>query len=162
MSYLQSMAFPAPCFFMRGAKNVATELIPRPVSRMDIIEQETHPMIHLKSSLMAAALGLTLAIAPVASFAQQPQEQFYVNPGVTLNGRQGPGTNFGKIQSLKSGTSLSLVKKEGDWAQVKTPEGTLLWVALSYLTQGAPQVQKAPQPQQPPQKAPQPPMPTHP
>lgn len=116
-------------------------------------------------SLIAVALSALMVAAPVASFAQgqapaqqqQAQGQYYVKPGVTLNGRSGPGTNFGKVTALKAGTQLQIVKKQGDWAQVKVDGGSLIWVALSYLTQSAPQAQKAapqqanpaPQPQQP-------------
>jgi uncharacterized protein YgiM (DUF1202 family) len=92
----------------------------------------------------ALALSALMVTAPVASFAQsQAQGQYYVKPGVTLNGRSGPGTGYGKVSALKAGTQLQIVKKQGEWAQVKTDGGTLLWVFLSYLTQTAPQAQKA-------------------
>ncbi|PTQ71859.1 SH3 domain-containing protein [Celeribacter persicus] len=114
-------------------------------------------------SLTAIALSALMVAAPVASFAQsqppqqQGQGQYYVKPGVTLNARSGPGTGYGKVTALKPGTQLQIVKKQGDWAQVKTGNGTLLWVFLNYLTQNTPQAQKAapqpgkpaPQPQQP-------------
>ncbi|TNE65258.1 SH3 domain-containing protein [Celeribacter ethanolicus] len=111
----------------------------------------------------ALALSALMVAVPVASFAQgQPQQQqqaqgqYYVKPGVTLNGRSGPGTGYGKVSALKAGTQLQIVKKQGDWAQVKTDGGTLLWVFLNYLTQTAPQAQKAaPQAHKPAQQQPQ-------
>lgn len=132
--------------------------------------QMKFPVKFAPKSFAALALSALMVAAPVASFAQghsgQPQQQqqaqgqYYVKPGVTLNGRSGPGTGYGKVSALKAGTQLQVVKKQGDWAQVKTGNGTLLWVFLSYLTQTAPQAQKAaPQQTQPAPQQPQPPRP---
>ncbi|MBU2890758.1 SH3 domain-containing protein [Celeribacter halophilus] len=107
-------------------------------------------MKFIPKSLFAAALSGLLVSAPVAGFAQnkpaaqqQTQSAFYVKPGVTLNARSGPGTKFGKIAAFQPGTKLSVVKRQGDWAQVKTDAGKLLWVFANYLTDSAPQAQKS-------------------
>ncbi|PZX13986.1 SH3 domain-containing protein [Celeribacter halophilus] len=106
-------------------------------------------MKFIPKTLFATALSGLLVSAPVAGFAQnkhaiqqQAQVAFYVKPGVTLNARSGPGTKFGKIAAFKPGTKLSVVKRQGKWAQVRTDAGKLLWVFASYLTDTAPKVQK--------------------
>ncbi len=103
----------------------------------------------IPKSLFAAALCGLLVSAPVAGFAQnkhatqqQAQGGADVKSGVTLNARSGPGAKFGKVAAFKPGTKLSVVKRQGDWAQVKTDTGKLLWVFANYLTDSAPQAHK--------------------
>lgn len=49
--------------------------------------------------------------------------------GSYLNLRSGPGTGYQASGQLKQGTSLQIVEKSGDWYKVKTPAGSVGWVA---------------------------------
>jgi hypothetical protein len=96
----------------------------------------------------ALLLAAFVALGPVAAQA----ETLYVQNGVTLNGRKGPGTQHMAIASLSGGAALSLLERSGRWVKVRTVEGLVLWVHVDYLTPVAPQPKPkssavAPQPQ---------------
>ncbi|MGD9863343.1 MAG: SH3 domain-containing protein [Pseudodonghicola sp.] len=104
---------------------------------------------------LAAAVALTAGAAHADSYR-------YVREGVNLNARSGPGAGYAARRVLAPGTRITLVQQIGNWAQVRTPEGLLLWVFGAYLMDQASQG-KAPvahpvatQPQPKPQPQPQP------
>ncbi|WP_165937589.1 SH3 domain-containing protein [Antarcticimicrobium sediminis] len=76
----------------------------------------------------------------------------YVQQGVNLNARSGPGSHYAAKRVLAPGTRLSVIQQRGDWAQVQTTEGLLLWVFGSYLRDQAPQTAAPRQPAQPQRK----------
>ncbi|MDX2485420.1 MAG: SH3 domain-containing protein [Pseudodonghicola sp.] len=76
----------------------------------------------------------------------------YVQQGVNLNARTGPGSHYATKKVLTPGTRLSVIRQQGDWAQVQTTEGLLLWVFGSYLRDQAPQTAAPRQPAQPQRK----------
>jgi uncharacterized protein YgiM (DUF1202 family) len=45
---------------------------------------------------------------------------------VNLNARSGRGSNDAAMQVLKPGTKITVVKRAGSWAQIRTTEGLLL------------------------------------
>jgi hypothetical protein len=51
----------------------------------------------------------------------------------TLRVRQGPGTNFAQIGSVKRGDKFDVVSQSGNWYQI-TVNGQLGWVSGSYVT----------------------------
>lgn len=94
---------------------------------------------------LATALALGAGTASAESFR-------YVQQGVNLNARSGPGSHFAAKKVLAPGTRLSVIQQRGDWAQVKTTEGLLLWVFGSYLRDQATQTAAPRQPAQPQRK----------
>ena len=107
---------------------------------------------------MTLALGLTLGLSFGPSGAAQAETLRFVKPGVTLNARSGPGTQYGAKTRLAPGSKVTVLKHQGDWSQVRTPEGLLLWVFGSYLIDQATQTTAPaaqPTPRGGPQKAPQ-------
>ena len=65
-----------------------------------------------------------------------PSDASYRVDASTLNLRQGPGTNFTVIGSLKKGDVVAglAVSADGQWAQVRTGSGVTGWASLKYLT----------------------------
>ncbi len=62
------------------------------------------------------------------SFMVQPTDDGH------LNLRRGPGTGFGILRRLYAGQMLFWEGgREGSWAQVQLPDGTLGWASLNYL-----------------------------
>jgi len=51
----------------------------------------------------------------------------------SLNMRSGPGTNFAIIRTLTLGTEFTVIKKEGDWLQIKLKDGKEGWVHSGYV-----------------------------
>ncbi|GAA6198889.1 SH3 domain-containing protein [Aquicoccus sp. SU-CL01552] len=103
---------------------------------------------------MTLALGLAIGLSFGPSGSAQAETLRFVKPGVTLNARSGPGTQYGAKTKLAPGSKVTVLKNQGDWSQVRTPEGLLLWVFGSYLIDQATQP-TAPTPQGGPKKAPQ-------
>lgn len=82
--------------------------------------------------LIASALSLVAATA-------QADDVLYVKQGAFLNARNGPGTQYEADQVLQPGTQVSVLQRQGDWTQVRTPDGAQAWVFGSYLGDQAPQ-----------------------
>jgi N-acetylmuramoyl-L-alanine amidase len=55
-------------------------------------------------------------------------DEIYINRD-TVNVRQGPGPDFPIVEKASKGDSFSILKKEGDWLQIKTDTGEEGWVA---------------------------------
>ena len=51
----------------------------------------------------------------------------------TLNVREGPGMSFKKIGSMSNGTSVTIIRVNGDWMQVNGGGYTNAWVAKQYI-----------------------------
>ena len=51
-----------------------------------------------------------------------------------VNLRKGPGTSYGSYGKMAAGTSVTVVARSGEWYQVRSPRGTLGWVAAGLLT----------------------------
>lgn len=51
----------------------------------------------------------------------------------SLNMRTGPGTNFAIIRTLTLGTEFTVIKKEGDWLQIRLKDGKEGWVHSGYV-----------------------------
>ena len=82
--------------------------------------------------LIASTLSLVAATA-------QADDVLYVPKDTYLNARNGPGTQYAADQVLQPGTQVSVLQRQGDWMQVRTPDGAQAWVFGSYLGDQAPQ-----------------------
>lgn len=65
-----------------------------------------------------------------------PSDVSYRVDATTLNLRQGPGTNYAAIGTLKKGEVVEglAVSADEQWAQVRTKGGTTGWASLKYMT----------------------------
>ena len=57
-----------------------------------------------------------------------------------LNLRRGPGTGHGIVQRMAPGTQLSQRAVNGNWVQVRLPDGVTGWAYRPFLTASAPRV----------------------
>ena len=48
--------------------------------------------------------------------------------------RKGPRSQAGKLGTVKRGTTVQLVAKQGDWGKIKLSNGNTGWVQLRFLT----------------------------
>lgn len=85
---------------------------------------------------LLVAASLTLGAGAVRA-----DSYLYVQDGIFLNARSGPGTRYTAYQRLRPGTRLSIITRMGNWAQIRTPEGAILWVFATYLIDRAPRVE---------------------
>jgi len=65
-------------------------------------------------------------------------ETGYVSDMLILTMRNGPGSNYNVIQTLRSDTSLEILEKGKDYFKVKTQEGDVGWVEKQYITEEIP------------------------
>jgi len=47
--------------------------------------------------------------------------------------RKGPGLEYGITGSLARGSTLTVIGRDGEWARVRTPDGSIGWVSAVYL-----------------------------
>lgn len=87
--------------------------------------------------------ALVLMMLASGGAAQAGETYYRVNPGVTLNGRVGPGTVYQREALLPPGTKVQMVARYGNWLRVRTPSGQILWVYAPYLTQILDEIDRA-------------------
>ncbi len=77
-------------------------------------------------------VGVGAVVVATPAFA----ETLFVNTnsGAGLNVREGPGTQFDVITTIREGTSVVVLRRESGWARVRIPNGTVGWCSLTYLT----------------------------
>lgn len=51
----------------------------------------------------------------------------------TLNVRKGPGTNYDRITVISLGTEFTILKKEGDWYNIRLKDGKEGWVHSGFI-----------------------------
>ncbi len=76
---------------------------------------------------------LALAMAPGA-LAQTE----YVRDEIRIKLRDGPGDRFDTVRVVVSGETVSRLEERGDWAQVRTRDGSEGWLPVRFLTPTAP------------------------
>ena len=57
----------------------------------------------------------------------------YVSDELVINMRSGKGTGFKIVNIIKSGTALTVLKKDSGYSQVRTPKGKTGWVLSRFL-----------------------------
>jgi len=79
--------------------------------------------------LLRSALAVILFLAAMPA----PAETRYVTDELRISVRSGQGNQFRIIEVIDSGTAVETLATEGDWAQVRTPDGNTGWVRAQYL-----------------------------
>jgi len=80
------------------------------------------------------AVVVLVAGLMVTTGAARADAYLYVGEGIHLNARIGPGTRYRIHDVLAPGTRVEIVMRVGNWANVRTPEGLMLWVYFTYLS----------------------------
>jgi len=96
--------------------------------------------------LRRSALRLLLLLfIPIALAASRPETTFAAEPATSkvvivnddaVNLRTGPGTSYDSLGKLYEGTKLTLITRGEGWDKVKTPRGTIGWIASEYISSG--------------------------
>lgn len=94
-------------------------------------------MLEQSLSTTSRRIAATTALALLLGTGSAMAQSMVSVKGSTLNMREGPGTRHPVLWSLSRGYPLQVVKRQGDWLQVKDFEGDGGWVARS-LTSSAP------------------------
>ncbi len=81
-------------------------------------------------TLLAAA---ALAVGTLAGLAPAHAASLFVTDKILLGIHQAPSEDSAILKSVSSGTELQVLQTEGNFTQVKAPDGTEGWVASSYL-----------------------------
>jgi N-acetylmuramoyl-L-alanine amidase len=95
-----------------------------------------------------AAQHITVRENPSAS---NPEGASAIVNASALNIRSGPGTAFSRLTTAARGALLPLLSRQGNWLQVRLPDGRNGWVAAQHITiretaQPAPTAPAAPAP----------------
>lgn len=71
-----------------------------------------------------------------------PTRMMYVdnNSAGGLNVRRGPGTQFSDFTELAPGTRVTVLRDQGDWSEIRMPDGANGWVYRPLLTSSKPRV----------------------
>jgi len=77
--------------------------------------------------IVVTALLLMIASAAIA-------ETRYVDDHLIITMRTGKANTYQILRTIPSGTLLEVLKEEGDYSQVRTPDGVEGWVLTQYLT----------------------------
>jgi hypothetical protein len=94
----------------------------------------------MRAFLICACLALvawTAGASPAQAKPDTSDKQVRVTAD-RLNVRSGPGTDNAVVASVVKGSILIELGRDGDWMNVKTPDGTLGWAAARYLQEVAP------------------------
>lgn len=59
-----------------------------------------------------------------------------------LNVRRGPGTNYGDFTEIAPGTQVTVLRDQGDWSNIRLPDGQTGWVYRPLLTSATPHVRQ--------------------
>lgn len=65
-------------------------------------------------------------------------ETAYVTDMLILTVKEGPGNEYGVINTLRSNTKLEILNKSGKYYQIRTPDGDEGWVDSHYVTSQIP------------------------
>ena len=101
----------------------AYTLRPEPVHAQTITRGTT-----VKKRIIGIALLGTLALAPAVN-----AKTLYISDSLRIDMRSGPSMSHRILDFLSSGTSLQVVKEEGDWVQIKVGEKEG-WVQAQYTS----------------------------
>jgi cell wall-associated NlpC family hydrolase len=80
--------------------------------------------------------------APAAAKASGPITASVSASSVNL--RQGPSTRYGSFGRMKAGTALTVIARNGEWFKVRSPRGTVGWVAQDLVNISADLVKNIP------------------
>lgn len=89
---------------------------------------------HNRKTLLKIATGVAVAATAVVVFLPAA----YAAPGTVtsnVNVRQGPGTNYGVVDTVRRGTQVDVQQCQGSWCYIAKP-GPDGWVSSSYLSAG--------------------------
>lgn len=89
---------------------------------------------HTRKTLLNIATGVAVAATAVVVFLPAA----YAAPGTitsNVNVRQGPGTNYGVVDTVRRGTQVDVQQCQGSWCYISKP-GPDGWVASTYLSAG--------------------------
>jgi cell wall-associated NlpC family hydrolase len=78
-----------------------------------------------------------VAEAPAAKPAAKPAANGAIVAQINdsrVNLRKGPDTQFRSYGKMAEGTSVTVLGRNGDWVQVRSPKGTVGWVAVDLVT----------------------------
>ncbi|WGW02957.1 SH3 domain-containing protein [Tropicibacter oceani] len=82
----------------------------------------------MKRILTAAAITLTTSLVAGAALATP----YWVDNGITLNARSGPGTNYHVLGSFPPCTKVHVIAHQHGWAKLSYNNG-YYWVSAKYL-----------------------------
>lgn len=80
---------------------------------------------------LRAALAAVLVLVTSTAFAATR----YVTDELRVGVRTGAGTQYRIIEVLDSGMQVETLQSEGDWSQVRTPQGNTGWMPTQYLVE---------------------------
>jgi len=87
----------------------------------------------MRHNWKALLAKLCLVVAVFGSLGLAHADSLYVTDKILLGVHQAPSEDTAIIKSVPSGTALQVLQTQGDFTQVRTPDGTEGWVASSYL-----------------------------
>ena len=95
-----------------------------------------HPgwlQVRLTTGLSGWVAAQYVSVSEKSNLGMTSGTKAIVNTGV-LNVRSGAGTTFSRLTTVSRGSLLQVLSRQGDWLQVKLPDGRNGWVAAQHMT----------------------------
>jgi hypothetical protein len=125
----QSKGFQEYDAFLHSARWHLSQLMPSNVQGLGVDQDDTNPLHPDFGAFSLNADHFGPALPQVSG------QSFTVNATTGLRLRGGPGPNFDVLKVLPSGSAVTVIARDGDWAQVSTDGNTTVdgYVFASYL-----------------------------
>ncbi len=89
--------------------------------------------VHLATGLSGWVAARHVSVRENSDLGRISGAKAIVNAGM-LNVRSGAGTAFGRLATVSRGSLLQVLSRQGNWLQVKLPDGRNGWVAAQHTT----------------------------
>ncbi|MBS3947838.1 MAG: SH3 domain-containing protein, partial [Dethiobacter sp.] len=89
--------------------------------------------VHLATGLSGWVAARHVSVRENSDLSRISGAKAIVNAGM-LNVRSGAGTAFGRLATVSRGSLLQVLSRQGNWLQVKLPDGRNGWVAAQHTT----------------------------
>ena len=116
-------------FYRLKGQDIYHKFVPKTNYEMNI-----NPNIDINALYQLRENLLVPSTTPILEETAEPEVKVKIKPisGGYLNVREGPGTNYGIIDRISSGTEYVFIEEEGNWYKIQLAEEKEGWITSSF------------------------------